>query len=266
MTDEHVTITDVSKIYPVRDGEIFAVDSATLGLERGGFLSLLGPSGCGKSTLLLMIAGLINRNAGEITIDGTLITKPYIDLGIVFQDANLLEWRTVMKNLMIQAEVRNLNRADAEKRSQDLLNMVGLDGYEQRYPYELSGGMRQRVSICRALVHNPPLLLMDEPFGALDALTRDQLNLDLQDIWMKSKKTIIFVTHSITEAVFLSDRVAVMTPQPGRIGAVIDIELPRPRNIQVRDDPAFTVYTKQIRSLFEQWGVLQDHADRVPVS
>ena len=260
MATNLVQIDRVSKTYATRRGEIFAVDDVSLEIPQGGFISLLGPSGCGKSTLLLMTAGLIPRSSGTIAINGDEVDKPYTDLGIVFQDANLLDWRRVMDNLMIQAEIRGLDRSAIRERGMELLDMVGLAGYENRYPYELSGGMRQRVSICRALVHDPPLLMMDEPFGALDALTRDQLNLDLQDIWLDSRKTILFVTHSITEAVFLSDTVVVMTPQPGRVGEVIEIDLPRPREFAIRETPEFGAYTKQIRGLFEQWGVLRNRA------
>lgn len=257
MTDPFVKLERVSKTYETRGDDIFAVDAVSLEQSRGEFVSLLGPSGCGKSTLLLMAAGLIQRDSGRITIDGVQVEGPYTDLGIVFQEANLLDWRNVLKNLMIQAEIRGLDREIYEKRAIDLLEMVGLEGYEKRFPFELSGGMQQRVAICRALLHDPPLLLMDEPFGALDAITRDMLNLDLQDIWLESRKTILFVTHSITEAVFLSDRVVVMTPRPGRIGAIIDVDLPRPRDLAVRETPEFGTYTKTIRNLFEEWGILR---------
>ncbi len=263
MTVPFLSIDGVSKVYSTRQGEIFAVDDVSLDLPEHGFISLLGPSGCGKSTLLLMSAGLVSRTAGAITIAETVVDQPYTDLGIVFQDSNLLDWRRVIDNLLIQAEFRGLDRSAIRERGMELLDMVGLAGYERRYPYELSGGMRQRVSICRALVHDPPLLLMDEPFGALDALTRDQLNLDLQDIWLESRKTILFVTHSITEAVFLSDTVVVMTPQPGRVGEVIEIDLPRPREFAIRETPEFGAYTKRIRGLFEQWGVLRNRAGAV---
>ena len=260
MTVPFLSIEGVSKVYSTRQGEIFAVDDVSLDLPEHGFISILGPSGCGKSTLLLMSAGLVSRTAGAITISDTVVDRPYTDLGIVFQDSNLLDWRRVIDNLLIQAEIRGLERDIIRERGMELLDMVGLEGYEHRYPHELSGGMRQRVSICRALVHDPPLLLMDEPFGALDALTRDQLNLDLQDIWLDSRKTILFVTHSITEAVFLSDTVIVMTPQPGRVGQVFEIDLPRPREFAIRETPEFGSYTKQIRGLFEQWGVLRNRA------
>ena len=210
---------------------------------------------------MLMVAGLLGRTAGTISIDGKNIDRPFTDLGIVFQEAILLDWCNVIDNLMLQAEIRNLDRAAMSSRCMGLLAKVGLDGFERRYPWELSGGMRQRVSICRALVHDPPLLLMDEPFGALDALTRDQLNLDLQDIWLTSRKTVMFITHSIPEAIFLGDRVVVMSPRPGRIAATIDIELPRPRHLNLRETAEFGRYAREIRTLFEAWGVLHEHAD-----
>lgn len=262
MSETFLKIDHASKTYRTRKkGDIHAVDDVSIDIPQGSFVSLLGPSGCGKSTLLLMTAGLIPWDAGTITIDGTNVTRPYTDLGIVFQDANLLDWRSVVKNITIQAEIRNMDAAKAEASAVELLRMVGLVGYDKRLPHELSGGMRQRVAICRALLHEPRLLLMDEPFGALDALTRDQLNLDIQEIWLQTRKTVLFVTHSITEAVFLSDRVIVMTPQPGRIGADITIDLPRPRHLAVKESSEFGDYTTRIRGLFEDWGVL--HESRV---
>lgn len=259
MSGAAVSIERVSKVYGTRTGDIFAVDDVSLSIREGEFVALLGPSGCGKSTLMLMMAGLVARSGGRIAIGNQTVTKPYTDLGIVFQESNLLDWRSVLKNLMLQIEIRGLTPGPYLTRARDLLKMVGLEGYENKYPYELSGGMQQRVSICRALVHEPPLLLMDEPFGALDALTRDQLNLDLQDIWMAKPKTVIFVTHSISEAVFLADRIIVMTPRPGKIAADIRVDLPRPRTMAMRETPEFGAYTKQIRAMFEDWGVLRGH-------
>jgi NitT/TauT family transport system ATP-binding protein len=254
-----VTLNDVSKLYATRSGTpVHAVDGLTLECKAGEFVSLLGPSGCGKSTVLLMTAGLIPRSSGTITIGDTLVDRPYTDLGFVFQDSVLLDWRKVLANVLIQADVRSLNKERAKLRAKELLELVGLTGFEDRYPFELSGGMRQRVSICRALVHDPPLLLMDEPFGALDALTRDQLNLDLQQIWLDSHKTVLFVTHSIIEAVFLSDRVAVMSPRPGRIEEILAIDLPRPRHLSIRETPQFGRYTSEIRRVFTSLGILRD--------
>jgi NitT/TauT family transport system ATP-binding protein len=257
-----VSIQKVSKTYATRGEPLLAVDDISLDLDCGDFVAVVGPSGCGKSTLMLMLAGLIGRTGGTIRIDGKPVDAPCTDLGIVFQDAVLLDWRNVIDNLMLQAEIRGLDRAVIRARGMELLSLVGLDGFEHRYPWELSGGMRQRVSLCRALVHDPPLLLMDEPFGALDALTRDQLNLDFQHIWLTRRKTVMFITHSISEAVFLANRVIVMSPRPGRTAAEIDVDLPRPRHPSVRESPEFGRYTREIRTLFEEWGVLRD-PDRV---
>jgi NitT/TauT family transport system ATP-binding protein len=254
--DPFLSIHEVSKAYGAHAEAVAAVDDLSLEVGRGEFVSVLGPSGCGKTTLMLMAAGLIGHDHGTIRIDGRTVTRPWTDVGIVFQDPVLLDWRTVLANLMLQAEIRALDRGTFRERAMALLSRVGLEGFEHRHPWELSGGMRQRVSLCRALVHDPPLLLMDEPFGALDALTRDQLNLDLQDIWMGSRKTVLFITHSITEAVFLADRAVVMSPRPGRIAAEFAVDLPRPRHPGLRETPEFGRYTSRIRDLFEQWGVL----------
>ena len=222
----------------------------------GEFISLVGPSGCGKSTLLLALAGLTPYTSGRIAIDGKLVERPYTDIGIVFQEPFLLEWRTVLRNVMLQAEMRGLDQSLYADRAQALLDRVGLAQFKDRLPHELSGGMRQRASICRALLHDPPLLLMDEPFGALDALTRDDLNLELQDIWARSPKTVFFVTHSIGEAVLLSDRVAIMSPRPGRIAEIMSIDLQRPRGLDMRETAEFGVYARRIREVFTSLGVL----------
>jgi NitT/TauT family transport system ATP-binding protein len=253
-----IQIDHVSKSYETREGEVRAVDDFSLECRPGEFVSIVGPSGCGKSTMLLMVAGLVPTTSGTVTIGDTVVERPYTDLGFVFQDSVLLDWRKTMGNVLLQAEMRGLDKDAYRTRAQELIDLVGLTGFEDRYPFELSGGMRQRVSICRALLHDPALLLMDEPFGALDALTRDQLNLDLQDIWLTSQKTVLFVTHGITEAVFLSDRVVVMSPRPGRIEEVLEIALPRPRHLSVRETPEFGKYTNDIRSVFARLGVLRE--------
>ena len=218
----------------------------------------MGPSGCGKSTLMMIVAGLLGSSNGSVKIGGELVTAPGPTSGSYSKVRSCLQWRTAFANIMIQAESRKINRAFAERRTRDLLEQVGLGGFSDKYPDELSGGMRQRVSICRALVHNPPQLLMDEPFGALDALTRDQLVLDLQQLWNDQRMTVLFITHSVQEAVFLSDRVIVMTPRPGRIDRMIDIALPRPRTLAMRDTPEFTRYCREILDLFLARGVLHE--------
>lgn len=251
-----IQIDNVSKVYRTKSGTVEALTPTTLDFEPGEFISVVGPSGCGKSTLLLMLAGLQSASSGTITIGGKVVDGPFTDVGIVFQDSVLLEWRKVLDNVMLQAQVRRLDMDVMRARALELLELVGLKGFEDRYPFELSGGMRQRASICRALVHDPGVLLMDEPFGAIDALTRDQLNQDLEHLWMRSPKTVFFVTHSIEEAVFLGDRVVVMSPRPGRVEEIFTIDLPRPRKLTLRDDPKFIEYARSIREVFDRVGVL----------
>jgi NitT/TauT family transport system ATP-binding protein len=255
----YLCLQGVSKVYATHDGPVRALEQVSVGARRGEFLSVLGPSGCGKSTLLMIAAGLLRPSSGAVSIDGAVVTSPRTDIGIVFQSPVLLEWRTALGNVMLQAEAKKLERTAAKRRARDLLGAVGLGGFEDKYPHELSGGMRQRVSLCRALIHDPNQLLMDEPFGALDALTRDQLVLDLQQIWNQRRMTVLFVTHSVPEAVFLSDRIMVMTPRPGRLDRMIDIELPRPRTLAMRETPEFAAYIREILDLFLARGVLREH-------
>ena len=251
-----VRVEEVSMTYASRTGPVEALREVTFTAEEGEFLALLGPSGCGKSTLLLLVAGLLRPSRGRIVWrDGRVVSGPQRDLGIVFQDHLLLEWRTVLGNILIQAEMRGLDRRHAEARARWFIDRVGLAGFEHKHPFELSGGMRQRVAICRALIHNPPLLLMDEPFGALDALTREQMRLDLERLWLESRNTVLFVTHDISEAILLSDRVIVMTPRPGRIAGTLRIDLPRPRSVAVLGAPAFLQYRKQILDLLTEMGI-----------
>jgi NitT/TauT family transport system ATP-binding protein len=255
----YLSVENLSKVYATRKGPVRALDQVSLNLDRGEFLSILGPSGCGKSTLLMIAAGLLPSSNGVIRVEGEPVSKPRTDIGIVFQSPVLLEWRTALDNILLQAEARNLDRGSATRRARELLTAVGLAGFEDKYPQELSGGMRQRVSICRALIHNPPQLMMDEPFGALDALTRDQLVLDIQQIWNELRTTVLFITHSVAEAVFLSDRVVVMTPRPGKIDRVVKIDLPRPRTLAMRDSPEFAFYSRQILDCLLSRGVLREH-------
>jgi NitT/TauT family transport system ATP-binding protein len=257
----YLSIESLSKVYATRNGPVRALDRVSIAAQKGEFLSILGPSGCGKSTLLMIAAGLVPASSGAIRIEGTAVDKPRTDIGIVFQSPVLLEWRTALDNVLLQTEARKLDRAPALARAKQLLASVGLGGFEDKYPHELSGGMRQRVSICRALIHNPPQLLMDEPFGALDALTRDQLVLDIQQIWNELRTTVLFVTHSVAEAVFLSDRIVVMTPRPGSIDCVIDVDLPRPRTLAMRESPEFAAYSRQIFDRLLAHGVLREHRE-----
>ena len=219
--------------------------------SEGEFVSFVGPSGCGKTTLLKITAGLLSPTAGDVRIQGHSVRGPTQDVGFVFQSAVLLRWRTILRNILLQVEVRGLEKQEFTRRARELLELVGLEGFEDKYPYQLSGGMQQRAAICRALIHDPPLLLMDEPFGALDALTREQMHLELQDIWMQSGKTVLFVTHSIPESIFLSDRVVVFSARPGRIREVVEVDLPRPREVGIEADVRFGRLINHIRGLLE---------------
>ncbi len=254
----HVRIDGLAKIYQTPGGAgVTALQGVDLDLSRGEFLSVVGPSGCGKSTLLKCVAGLTGISAGSVVVDGVPVVEPPDDMAIVFQRDILLEWRSVLDNILLPIEFRRLPTAEWIPKARGLLSLLGLEGYEARRPWELSGGQRQRVAICRALIQEPGLLLMDEPFGALDALTRDELNLELQRIWLATDKTVLFITHGITEAVFLSDRVVVMAAEPGRIVEVIDVDLPRPRSLDMRETPEFGRYSKRIRTIFEEMGFLR---------
>ncbi len=254
----YLQMRSLSKVYATDGGAVRALDRVSLSQRRGEFVSLVGPSGCGKSTLMMIAAGLTAASAGQVLIDNQPVLSARTDIGIVFQHHVLLDWRTVLDNVMLQAEARKMDLRAAERRARALLAAVGLAGFEAAYPKALSGGMRQRVSICRALIHDPSHLLMDEPFGALDALTRDQLVLDLQRICGERAMSILFVTHSIAEAIFLSDRVVVMTPRPGKVDRVIDIDLPRPRTLAMREAPEFAAYAREILDIFLARGVLRE--------
>jgi NitT/TauT family transport system ATP-binding protein len=252
-----VEIDAISMEYRTAEEPIVALDRVSVEIQEGEFLSIVGPSGCGKSTLMLITAGLIAPTAGTVRIGGVTVTRPYARAGVAFQDPTLYEWRRVLENVLLPVEIQGRELGPFRHRARDLLAMVGLEGFERKYPYQLSGGMRQRVALCRALVHDPPLLLLDEPFGALDALSRDQLNLELQTIWQADRKTVLLITHSIQEAVFLTDRVVVMSPRPGRVGDVVDVDLPRPRSFDLLEAPEFGRYARRIRDVFESWGVLR---------
>jgi len=256
--ETHISISGVSKIFQTRSGTVQALQNIDLSIQKGEFVSVLGPSGCGKSTLMMLLSGLDTVSAGRITVGKKHIDKPNPDAGVVFQQDVLLEWRSALQNILIQAEIRKSDMGEATERARQLLKMVSLQDFENAYPKELSGGMRQRVSICRALLHKPPLLLMDEPFGALDAMTRDQLQIDLLRLCSESDMTVFFITHSIAEAIFLSDRVVVMSPRPGRIERIIEIDLPRPRRLAMREDPRFIEYTRELTDIFKSLGVFRE--------
>jgi NitT/TauT family transport system ATP-binding protein len=255
MSEPYIRLSNVGKTYQTNSGAIEACAEINLDIARSEFVAIVGPSGCGKTTIMKMVAGLQPYTAGSITIGGHTVDEPQTDVGIVFQEAIMLDWRDVLANVMLQIDIRRMDRAQYEPVARDLLKATGLSGFEKKKPYELSGGMRQRVSICRALVHNPNMLLMDEPFGALDALTREQISMDIQRLWMETRKTALHITHSIPEAVLLADRVVVMGPRPGRIVEIVEVDLPRPRRLDGLSD-RFHTYTNHIRGIFKSKGVL----------
>ena len=245
-----ISLRDVSKTYRTRQGDlVHALDAVTLEVRDEEFVSLVGPSGCGKSTLLRVVGGLTPPSAGVVRVRDAEVREPFPDVGIVFQSAVLLPWRSVLDNVLFSIEMLGRRRERHRGQAMALIELAGLGGFEQRYPWELSGGMQQRVAICRALVHDPGLLLMDEPFGALDAMTREEMGFELLRIWEERRKTILFVTHSIPEAILLSDRVVVMTPRPGRLARVLEVGLPRPRTADMEFHPRFREAAEEIRRL-----------------
>jgi NitT/TauT family transport system ATP-binding protein len=247
----------VNKAYRVREGDmIVALEDVNFSVSEGELVAVVGASGCGKSTLLKILAGTLRSSAGSVLLRGAPIEGPSKDVGFVFQSSVLLPWRTVLSNILLPIELQQGKSKNDEARARQYLDLVGLRGFEGKYPNELSGGMQQRVSIGRALIHNPALLLMDEPFGALDAMTREFMNLELLRIWQASRKTVIIVTHSIPEAVFLADRVFVMSRRPGRIQDILDIDLPRPRSLEMMNSPEFGRFTQIIRGYFQAQGAL----------
>jgi NitT/TauT family transport system ATP-binding protein len=226
-----IGIERVSKRFETRSGPVEAVAQVDLEVADGELVTVVGRSGCGKSTLLRMIAGLLPVTTGSIAIAGVPVTGPRRDVALMFQRSALLPWRSVLDNVLLPIDVANGDRTGARRDAYELLELTGLSGFERSRPYELSGGMQQRAALCRALISKPRVMLMDEPFAALDALTREELSLELQRLWQERRKTIVFVTHSIDEAVLLSDRVVVMTPRPGRVARVVPVPLPRPRAV-----------------------------------
>jgi NitT/TauT family transport system ATP-binding protein len=247
-----IEVKDLSKTYPPRRNSppVVALNKINLEIKRGEFVSLIGPSGCGKTTLLKMIAGLISKSEGSIRIAGNEVSKPSRDIGVVFQQPTLLPWRTIKQNILLPAQIQGIEMKKASVRADELIDFVGLGGFADNYPNELSGGMQQRAGICRALITDPKVLLMDEPFGALDAMTRDYMNIELQRIWAESKKTIVLVTHSLSEAVLLSDRIFVMTPRPGKLQDTISVDLARPRTHETLATDQAGKFLKVVRNHF----------------
>jgi NitT/TauT family transport system ATP-binding protein len=245
-----LSIRQLKKTFVTRDGVLEALGSVTFDVYPEEFVSIVGPSGCGKTTLLKIIAGLIEQSEGEIVVDRANF-DPAREVGFVFQKSLLLNWRRVLDNVLLPIEILKMDRKKYLPKAMDLLSLVGLTGFERSYPNELSGGMQQRVSLARALIHDPKVILMDEPFGALDAITREKMNLELLRIWAEAKKTVIFITHEINEAVFLSNRVVVLSARPSRMIDALDIDLPRPRTLDIRTSPRFGEYALQVYRMLE---------------
>lgn len=245
-----INLSGVSKTYGTGDGKVQSLRPLDFHINDGEFFVVVGPSGCGKSTLLKMISGLLPPTTGEICVDGNKVTEPHGDVGIVFQNALLLPWRNILNNVLMPIDMKGEKREKYIPRAKELLKMVGLEGFEKKLPWQLSGGMQQRASICRALVHDPKIMMMDEPFGALDAMTREKMNVELSRIQRRTGKTILLITHSIPEAVFLADKVLVMTERPGGIAAIYDVPLGRDRNLDVMSNPIFTDLVARIRKHF----------------
>lgn len=258
-----IHIENVSKTFGVDSAKPFqALKPVNMNIEPGEFVSVVGPSGCGKSTLMLMVAGLLAKSAGTIRIGEQTVSKPFTDVGIAFQDHLLLDFRTAMENVLLQADIRHLDRNEMRQRARELFINLHMERAIDKYPRQLSGGMRQRVSLIRAIIHDPAVLLMDEPFGALDALTRLQVRADLESLWLRRRPTVMFITHSVEEAVGLSDRIFVMSPSPGEVVDEIVVDLPRPRPLALAESPDFATYADRIYDHFERMGVLHGvHSD-----
>ncbi|HSC42681.1 MAG TPA: ABC transporter ATP-binding protein [Candidatus Binatia bacterium] len=249
-----IAVRDVSRVFTSGGTTVTALDHVGFEVQAGNFVSIVGPSGCGKSTLLKIVSGLLAPSSGTVTVHGEPVRAPLENVGMVFQAPILLKWRSVIGNILLPVEFARLDIPSHTERTRTLIKLVGLEGFDEMYPHQLSGGMQQRVSLCRALVTDPQLLLMDEPFGALDAMTRDELDMELLRIWEERKKTVLFVTHSIQEAVFLSDVVFVMSARPGRLLEQIAINLPRPRSMEMMTDQKFGGYALKIRALLAARG------------
>ena len=256
-----VGVVDATKHYVTRTGVIHALEGVSFDVREGELVCVLGPSGCGKTTLLWSMAGLHSLTRGQVLIDGAQVTQPHPQVAMMFQEANLLPWRNLIRNINLPFEIKRLKPSDYRDRINGLLKRVGLAGFEHKFPRELSGGMQQRASIVRSLAVDPSMLLMDEPFGALDAFTRDEMNILIQEIWMETGKTIAFVTHSIPEAIFLADRIVVMSARPGRVASVYEVNIPRPRAVAIQTEPEFIARVMEIkRRIDSQRGSSADHS------
>jgi len=241
----------LSKQYTTRQGSLSAIEDVSFEVSEGEFLCIVGPSGCGKTTLLRLLAGLVLPDEGQVCLHGQPVDGPCQEIGFVFQKANLMPWRTVFDNVLLPLQIQHMPPSEAEERVNDSLELVGLREFAANYPRELSGGMEQRVAIARALAHKPEILLLDEPFGALDALTRERLNQELLQVWGISRKTVVMVTHDIREAVFLADRVLVLSQRPGRVAAIVPVTLPRPRSLSIFYSEAFSALAYEVRQAIQ---------------
>jgi NitT/TauT family transport system ATP-binding protein len=255
MGEPFLTVEGLDAVYDQSNGRLPVLDDVSFQVQEREFLCLVGPSGCGKSTLLKLIAGLQQPTAGQIVLAGKAVHRPSRDVGFVFQEPTLMDWRTVRENVALPLELNGSGKEKAGRRAQTLIDLVGLTGFEDAYPAQLSGGMAQRVALARALVHDPQLLLLDEPFGALDALTRERMGRELLRIWRARRKTVILVTHSVPEAVFLADRVLVLGPRPATVVAEVPVDLPRPRTQRLREAPACTLMAQRVREALDRLGV-----------
>jgi NitT/TauT family transport system ATP-binding protein len=251
-----IEFSGVKKVFGSGPGAVHAFGPVDMVVDNGEFVSLLGPSGCGKSTLMLMTAGLLGVTEGTVRVGGKTVKGPLTDIGIMFQDNTLVPWRTVRGNIELQLEMRGIPIAAKAAEIDAILASVHLEDFAHRHPYELSGGMQQRAAFCQAMIHAPKTMLLDEPLGKLDAMTRERIRSDLQSLWMEQRPTVLFVTHSIEEAIQLSSKVAVITPRPGRIERVIDIDLPYPRDYQVKRSPEFAAYVQETQEIFRGYGVI----------
>ena len=251
-----IELVGVEKVFGSGADAVHAFGPVDMTIGQGEFVSLLGPSGCGKSTLMLMIAGLLEVSAGRIVMNGRTVAGPQTDIGIMFQDNTLVPWRTVRGNVELQLEMRGLSPAAHRSTVDELLASVHLEDFQQRYPHELSGGMQQRAAFCQAMVHQPATMLLDEPLGKLDAMTREAIRTDLQALWLQRHPTVVFVTHSIEEAIQLSSRVAIITPRPGRIERIMTIDLPYPRDFDVKSTPEFIGHVREAQEVFRNYGVI----------